>query len=131
MRRLPHFLTGIFLLLCVMESCTSETDPNSGVIPTSDSLLLRFSDTTTLTAFIETDDTLRTDATERVLLGSMYDPVFGKSTSSFYSTFTIAQTFTYDPLSSYTIDSVVLTMRADGGYGDLSNYTGYQVLEVF
>ncbi len=130
MRRLPLFLTGIFLLLCGMESCTSENDPNTGVIPTSDSLLLTYSDTTTLVAFIEKDDTLRTDATERVLLGSMYDPVFGKTTSSFYSTFTATQTLLTES-NVYTVDSVVLTMRADGGYGDLSKFTGYQVLEVF
>lgn len=130
MRRLPQFLTGIFLLLCVLESCTSETDPNSGVIPTSDSLLLTFSDTTTLVAFIERDDTLRTDATERVLLGSMYDPIFGRCTSAFYSTFTVSQTF-LTGIDNFSVDSVILTMRADGGYGDLSKFTGYQVLEVF
>lgn len=130
MRRPLQFFIGIFLLLTSLGSCTSESDPNSGVIPTSDSLLLTISDTTTLITFIERDDTLRTDATERVLLGSMYDPVFGKSTSSFYSTFTFSQTL-YTGLDVFTVDSVILTMRADGGYGDLSKFTGYQVLEVF
>lgn len=110
-------------------SCESDSDPNSGIIPTTDSLQLRFTDTTTLVTFIERDDTLRTDATERVLLGSMYDPIFGKTRSSFYSTFTISQS--HYPNSTMTVDSVVLTMRADGGYGDLSKFTGYQVLEVF
>jgi len=113
-----------------LESCTSENDPNTSVIPTSDSLLLTYSDTTTLTAFIELDDTIRTDATERVLLGSMYDPVFGRCTSAFYSTFTISQSLNTE-LNTYTVDSVILTMRAEGGYGDLSKFTGYQVLEVF
>jgi hypothetical protein len=130
MRRLLQFLTGIFLCSCVLQSCTSEVNPNTGVIPSTDSLLLTYSDTTTLVAFIEKDDTLRTDATERVLLGSMYDPVFGRCTSAFYSSFTIAQSL--NTLSDvFTVDSVILTMRADGGYGDLSKFTGYQVLEVF
>lgn len=112
-----------------LSSCESDSDPNSGIIPTTDSLQLRFTDTTTLVTFIERDDTLRSDATERVLLGSMYDPIFGKTRSSFYSTFTISQS--HYPESGTTIDSVILTMRADGGYGDLSKFTGYQVLEVF
>lgn len=130
MKRLNYFLIGLFMLFAVLVSCTSDSDPNSGIIPTTDSLMLRFTDTTTLVAFIEKDDTLRTDATERVLLGSYYDPIFGKTTSSFYSTFTIAQSFS-DSVATAVVDSVVLTMRYDGGYGDLSKYTGYQVLQVF
>lgn len=130
MNRLYYFLTGAFIFFAALVSCTSDSDPNSGIIPTTDSLLLRFTDTTTLVAFIEKDSTLRTDATERVLLGSYYDPIFGKTTSSFYSTFTIAQSFS-DSTSTVVVDSVVLTMRYDGGYGDLSKFTGYQILQVF
>jgi hypothetical protein len=129
MKRIPHIIIGVFVVASALFSCTSESDLNSNIIPNTDSLQLRFSDTTTLVAFIEQDDTLRTDATERVLLGTMYDPIFGKTTSSFYSTFTIAQS--HYPTSDMVVDSVILTMRADGGYGDLSKFTGYQVLEVF
>lgn len=129
MRRLNIFFVGIMGLFFTLVSCTSDSDPNSDVIPVNDSLQLVFSDTTTLTAHIELDDTLRTDNTDRGLLGSYHDPVFGRTTSSFYSTFTSSQTFISNPL--YVLDSVVLTLRADGGYGDLSKFTGYQVLQVF
>ncbi len=117
-----------FVWVSTTFSCEGEPDLNSGIIPTTDSLLLRFNDTTTLVAFIQKDDTIRTDATERVLLGSYYDPIFGRTTSSFYSTFTAAQSFSS---TVNDIDSIVLTLKADGGYGDLSKFTGYQVLEVF
>jgi hypothetical protein len=129
MRRLFYIGTGVFLLCMLLVSCDSDSDPNSGIIPTSDSLQLRYTDTTTLITFIEYDSLIRTDATERVLLGNYWDPVFGKTSSSFYSTFTIAQSFTSN--NSMIVDSVILTMRADGGYGDLSKFTGYQVLQVF
>ncbi len=112
-----------------ISSCESDSDPNAGIIGSEDSLQLRFNDTTTLVAFIEKDDTLRSDGTERVLLGSYYDPIFGKTSSSFYSSFTMAQSFVSN--ANMQIDSVILTMRADGGYGDLSKFTGYQVLQVF
>ncbi len=116
------------MVSAMLVSCESDSDPNNGIIAATDSLLLRFTDTTTLTAFIENDDTLRTDGTDRVLLGSYHDPVFGKTRASFYSTFTIAQSF---HSSAGVIDSVILTMKYDGGYGDLSKFTGYQVLQVF
>lgn len=129
MRRLNIFFVGIMGVFATLASCTTDSDPNSDVIPVNDSLQLVFSDTTTLTAHIEQDDTLRTDNTDRGILGSYHDPVFGRTTSSFYSTFTSSQTFISNPL--YVLDSVVLTLRADGGYGDLSKFTGYQVLQVF
>lgn len=116
----PALVWGLF-------SCEEANDPPTD-LPV-DSLLLRFSDTTTIRAHIERDDTLRTDATERVILGSYYDPVFGKTTSAFYSTFTIAQTFVKQ--SGSIVDSVILTLRHDGDYGDVTKLNSYQVLQVF
>lgn len=129
MKRLYYFSIWLLLVSSLFVSCETTSDPNSGIIPTTDSLQLRFTDTTTLVAIIEKDDTLRTDGTDRVLLGSYYDPIFGKTTSSFYSTFSIAQTFWNT--GGVIVDSVILTMKYDGGYGDLSKFTGYQVLQVF
>ncbi len=129
MKRLNIFLVWLVGISITLVSCTTENDPNNGIIPVSDSLQLRFTDTTTLQAHIVQDDTLRTDNTDRGILGSYHDPIFGRTTSSFYSTFTSSQSFIGN--SSYILDSVILTLRADGGYGDLSKFTGYQVLQVF
>ena len=93
MKRPFYFLLGLLFLSMAISSCESDSDPNAGIIGSEDSLQLRFNDTTTLVAFIEKDDTLRSDGTERVLLGSYYDPIFGKTSSSFYSSFTMAQSF--------------------------------------
>lgn len=128
MKRVVFILTALFLGSSLMISCESEADPNDGIIPVTDSLLLRYSDTTTLIGFIEKDDTLRTDVTEFVILGSCHDPVFGKSTASFYSTFTMVQSVSS---STAVIDSIILTLKSEGGYGDLSKFTGYQMLRVY
>jgi len=129
MRRLNIFFVGIIGVFITLVSCDTNPDPNDGVISVNDSLQLTFTDTTTLIAHIVQDDTIRTDNTDRGLLGSYHDPIFGRTTSSFYSTFTSSQTFVSNP--NYILDSVILTLRADGGYGDLSKFTGYQVLQVF
>jgi len=129
MTRVYLVVVAVFLVLTGLVSCEPQTDPNTNLIPPGDSLQLLSTDTTTIKAWIEKDDTLRTDNSDRVLLGSMYDPVFGKTQASFYSTFGIAGNHT--PIANSVVDSVVLTMRADGGYGDLTKMTGYQVLEVF
>lgn len=128
MKRVLFIFTAILIGSSLLVSCESEADPNDGIIPVTDSLLLRFTDTTTLIGFIEKDDTLRTDITEYVILGSCHDPVFGKSRASFYSTFTMVQSVSS---SSTQIDSIILTLKAEGGYGDLSKFTGYQVLRVY
>jgi hypothetical protein len=129
MRRLNILWIGVLAGFMALVSCTSDDDPNSGIIGATDSLQLIFSDTTTLVTYIERDDTLRTDGTDRGILGTYNDPIFGQTTSSFYSTFTSSQSFISN--SSYILDSVILTLKADGGYGDLSKFTGYQVLQVF
>ena len=56
MKRLHHFFNyavGVILITIISAACTSDSDPNTGIIPTTDSLQLRFTDTTTLVAFIE------------------------------------------------------------------------------
>src|SRR5688500_17524443 len=93
MKRLNILWIGVLAGFMALVSCETSNDPNNGIIGVNDSLQLIFSDTTTLVAFIEKDDTLRTDNTDRGLLGTYWDPVFGRTTSSFYSSFTSSQTF--------------------------------------
>lgn len=124
-----RFTIPLFLLFCW--SCSDELDNPGNIIPPEDLLNAVFTDTCTVTAFIEKDDTVRTDNVDRAMLGSYYDPVFGRTSAAFYTTLNINQKINNRQDLHPMVDSVVLCLRFDGAYGDVSKYNGYQVAEVF
>lgn len=120
---------GFIFFLVFLISCEETIDYNDGTIPLPGTI--RFTDTLTIKTEVVQDTTIRTDLTDRVLLGSLYDSEFGKTSSSFYTTVTTSQVIRRDDLVNLIVDSVVLVLKPEGYYGDGTKLNSYQIAEVY
>ncbi len=74
-------------------------------------------------------DSLATDNQPSVVLGNIHDPKFGTSKASFYSQFTFEGSFLTAAGTGFTIDSVVLSLKYSGYYGNLTEQS-FEVHEL-
>lgn len=122
-------LLSVLTIALLFASCKkSESDVGRDVLPDGDLLNATYCDTATVIAYNILDDTLRTDEsyTGNVanLVGTMADPIFGRTDASLYFNLTNPNNttdigFGADP----KLDSVVLTLayQKDNYYGDKSD----------
>ena len=134
MKTSPHRLSLliIFVLLVILIISACKKDPYEvgvDLLPATDTLNLKQSDTASLIAYSEIQDSIRTDKTSTFLLGSILDPVFGSSTASGYSQFRFAKE-SYDFGDNPVLDSVVLALQYYGIYGDSNTYQTVRVYEI-
>ncbi|MEI7500327.1 MAG: DUF4270 domain-containing protein [Bacteroidota bacterium] len=128
--KLPaSLLTGILVIL-VLFSCKKDPyEIGIDLLPPSDTLNVRTTDTCTLEAFSVRQDSTRTDKCSSLILGSMMDPVFGLTTSSFYTQLFLESEgadFGKNPV----LDSVVLMLFYEGYYGDTLTRQNVKVYEI-
>jgi hypothetical protein len=108
-------MLSFFLLMTF--SCKKEPQDIGLNLVGNNPFNVEISDTTTLVAYSLLDDSIRTDETQYSLLGSIYDPVFGKTTASIYSQISmalVAPDFGTNP----QCDSMILSIAYAGYYGD-------------
>lgn len=123
-------LIVIVLASAFQNSCKKE--PSSlglGLQPPGDALNVIYSDTTSITAYSQFIDSVRTDETNTSLLGSLLDPVFGLSTASFYAQYRLSNTaisFGTNPV----MDSLVVSLFYSGIYGDSNAVITVKVYEM-
>jgi len=120
-------LSAAIFLLSFLFSCEEPDIVGMEVQPPNDKLNVEFCDTITLSAYSMEEDSIRTDETVYNLLGSNYDPVFGKNSASFYSQFRLSSNnanFGTNP----GLDSIVLSFVYAGRYGDT---TAQQTVKVY
>jgi hypothetical protein len=87
-----HFVwTKFFLVLSILffGSCKKESDIGLGVQPEGDLINLVVTDTTTLVTFTVAEDSIRSDESTVIQLGSYDDVDFGNVTASLYTQFLI------------------------------------------
>jgi len=99
------------------------------LLPPSDTLNVRITDTCTVEAFSVRQDSVRTDHVAALLFGSMMDPVFGRFTASFFTQAKMA----YDAAdfgTNPTLDSLVLVLPYSGFYGDTLTRLNMKVYEI-
>ncbi len=124
--KLPAALVIGMLLIIVLFSC--KKDPYQigyDLLPPSDTLNVKTTDTCTVEAFSMRVDSSRTDKTSSLVIGSMNDPWFGKTNTGFYSQVRLIAEgvdFGKNPV----LDSLVLTLFYSGVYGD-TTYTRQNV----
>lgn len=110
-------------------SCKKEPDLlGLDLIPENELLNHDVIDTITIIARTE-NDTLLTKNTATSLLGSIDDPVFGKTSASIYTQYLIAvanHKFGTNPVA----DSIFLTLPYKGIYGKLDAYQTVKIYEV-
>ncbi len=112
------------LLIVLFNSCTKELTPiGLGLLEPIDLLKLGYTDTVQIRAYSLSEDSVYTRNLSYAQVGSMYDPIFGKTSASLYSQIFITTSrlrFGTSPV----FDSAFLYMPYKSSYGDtLSNMT--------
>jgi hypothetical protein len=118
----------VFLLL-IVSSCKKEPQSIGLDLVGKNPLLVQYSDTTTIIAYSVLDDSIRTDGTQISLLGSIYDSVFGKTTASLYTQFSLA-IVSPDFGTNAQCDSMILAISYAGYYGDTLTFQTVKVFEL-
>ncbi len=130
-------LLVLFVFLSFLSCKKGENTIGKEILPNEDLLGATFSDTSTIIAYSILDDSLRTDESYigyiPQLVGSMTDPVFGRTDASLFMNFTNPNNttnigFGVDP----KLDSVVLTLayQKDKYYGDKSDELLFNVYQL-
>ncbi|MFA5781348.1 MAG: DUF4270 family protein, partial [Bacteroidales bacterium] len=122
-------LSAAIFLLSFLFSCEEPDIVGLEVQPPNDKMDVVFCDTITLVAYSVKEDSIRTDETVYNLLGSNYDPIFGKNSASFYSQARLSSNnanFGSNPV----LDSIVLSLLYKGIYGDTSAQQTVKVYEL-
>jgi hypothetical protein len=128
--KLPaSLLTGILLILALFSCNKDPYEIGIDLLPPSDTLNVRTTDTCTVEAFSVRQDSTRTDKTTSLMLGSIMDPVFGQSTCSFY-TQAFLESEGVDFGKNPVLDSIVLMLCYSGYYGDTLSMQTVKVYEV-
>jgi hypothetical protein len=127
---LRGILALIILSAVFLFSCNKEPDLiGLDLLPEGDRLGANFMDTTTIVAYSVYEDSVLTSGMTYGVIGSIYDPVFGKTTASLYSQIrmtTNAPTFGSNPV----VDSVVLVLPYYGIFGDTTALQTFKVYEL-
>jgi len=114
----------IALISLFFSSCTKEISPiGLELLDPIDLLSMGYTDTIQIRAYTVPDDSVYTNGLTYAQVGSMYDPIFGRTTATFYSqviTSTSKVRFGTNPV----FDSAYLHLPYKFAYGDtLSNMT--------
>ena len=128
--RIFSILAPIVILFSLVSSC--KKDPYQvgiSLLPPSDTLNVKTSDTASFVAHSVLQDSIRTDETTLSMLGSLMDPVFGSTTAGFYMQYRLsaeAPNFGTNP----GLDSIVLMIPYGTIYGDTNALQTLKVYEV-
>ncbi|MCX6246653.1 MAG: DUF4270 domain-containing protein [Bacteroidetes bacterium] len=128
--RIISVLLFLVVLLFLAYSC--KKDPyqiGSSLLPPSDTLNIKATDTASFVAYSVLQDSVRTDETKLSILGSLMDPVFGSTTAGFYMQYRLsaeAPDFGINP----SLDSIVLMMPYGTVYGDTNALQTVKIYEL-
>jgi hypothetical protein len=121
---------GIALLVVLTFSCKKDpVEVGLGIQPDEDMIGVYYSDTTTILAYSEANDSVRSDETVLSLAGSYFDPVFGTATAGFFTQFLLSSNST-DFGFTPSLDSLVISLAYAGYYGDEGDPVTLRVYEV-
>jgi hypothetical protein len=117
---------AFLLILTILIAFSCKKDLNLvglDLVSPEELLKLGYSDTVQITAYTVKEDSVKTANLSYALLGSMNDPIFGKTTADWYSQIRLATEPTQFGTSP-VFDSAFLLLPYSGAYGDtLSNMT--------
>lgn len=111
-------------------SCSKTTEKiGNGLLPESDFIGVYFTDTMEIQCHSVFVDTMATKGLSTILLGSMVDPVMGRTDASIYTQLHLSSTH-QDFGSEVVIDAVVLQLALSGYYGDTTTMQTVHVYEL-
>ncbi len=118
------------LVVFVVASCKKDPyEIGLDLLTSSDTLYVSQIDTLTVVAYSELEDSARSDELPALLLGSIMDPVFGKTTASFYTQFLLSSEQINFGVNAH-LDSLVLLLYYDTYYGDTTTLQQVRVFEM-
>lgn len=119
-----------FTLAFLSFSCSKTTETiGNGLISEGDLLEVCFTDTIAIECHSETVDSMATRGMSAILLGSMVDPVMGRSDASIFTQLHLSST-NQQFGSAPVIDSVVLQLAYNGYFGDTTTLQTVHVYEL-
>lgn len=121
----------LFLIFLALVSCAKDpTELGLNLQPQDDLLNVQFTDTTTVIAYSVAEDSMRSDEPSVAFVGELNDPVFGKTSASFYAQMKLAIN-EFDFGDNPLLDSAVLTLSYTGSiYGDTITQHTFKVYEL-
>lgn len=126
--RINYFFFFFLLLSILTLSCKKDLNEiGLDLVSPGELIRMGYTDTVQVQAFSVAEDSIRTYGLSYALIGSMYDPVFGKTSAEWYSQIRLVDEPT-DFGTHPVFDSAFLYLPFNNSYGDtLSNMT----LKVF
>ncbi|MGA3014735.1 MAG: DUF4270 domain-containing protein [Bacteroidales bacterium] len=123
-------VASLVVLILIVNSC--KKDPYQvgiNLLPPSDTLNIKVTDTAFIVAYTVIQDSVRTDETTLSIIGSLMDPIFGSTTAGFYMQYNLsaeAPDFGINP----RLDSCVLSIPYGHIYGDSTSRQRLKVYEI-
>ncbi len=131
--KLRYLLPSLVLLcLTILVNYSCKKDPYQvglDLLPPSDTLKIKSTDTCTVIAYTERVDSVATSNCSELSLGSIADPIFGNSTISLYTQLQPSST-SVDFGTAPAVDSLILMLYYSGYYGDTTTQQKIRVYEV-
>lgn len=136
-RKVNQLSAIFFITILIFSSCKKKDNIiGSSIQPEGDQLGLKMVDTLSLITYTTLGDSVRTDELAgNSLLGSYYDPFFGKTKANLFAQIRLQSAIDFTPssgdLNDIVIDSVFLYLELTGFYGNLQaqNFEVYQLGE--
>lgn len=124
------FATLLLIIPAIFVSCEKDLKKiGVDIQPPEDKLPVHHTDTSSLISYSVREDSVRTDELSINLLGSNFDPVFGKTIASFATQVRMSKSgidFGENP----RVDSLILSMVYVGYYGDINTTQTVRVYEL-
>jgi hypothetical protein len=112
------YLLSIITFLTFISACKKDTSIGADLLPPSDLLNVKFTDSFTVQAKTLADTFLRTDKLAKNFLGVINDPLFGFQKATVAIELDRPNVVYDDTLGPFTLDSVVLFLKYNALYGD-------------
>lgn len=111
-------IIAVAFLIGIITSCKDDANQiGLNLQPDKDKLGVYFNDTTSIISYSEIIDSVRSAKTATSPLGSLYDPVFGITSTAFSTQFRLSKSaFSFG--ENPQVDSLVLSLKPVSTYGD-------------
>ena len=123
------WLIGLIAGAFSLSACSEEGTLGAGLLPNVNGVGVYQVDTFSVASSTLREDSLRTSNSSANLVGCIYDPTFGLTTSSFVAQAAlITENINFG--DSLSLDSVILSLKYDYFYGDTSRDFSLEVYEL-
>ncbi len=126
---ITYRIIGILLTFLVVAGCNESSDLGMELLPTTDLIEVKnLVEKSSISSYTYSEGPVRTDEASKSLLGSLYDPVFGKTTIHFAAQFRLQDNYDYG--TNAVLDSVRLYLYYRLMYGDTVTPLTFNVYEL-